>query len=160
MKKLVIESEKCSGCRYCELVCVFNKEKTIYPSVSRINIFYDWDNGLSTPVVCFHCEDAPCIKVCLSGALVRNEYGAVVVEKEKCIGCRLCVIACPFGNIQYSTEKCEILKCDLCNGDPVCVKFCPTGAIRFEEPEEKILKTKKEFADKVLSAIGDKNEKS
>ncbi len=153
MKKLLIDAKKCSGCRYCELACVFNKEKTLQPSLSRINVFYDWDEGVSVPVVCFHCEDAPCINSCPTGALLRDDNDAVVIDYEKCIGCRLCTIVCPFGTIVYSSKKGKILKCDLCSGDPVCAKFCPTGALEYKEPQQNSIHKRKLTARNVLSTI-------
>lgn len=153
MKKILIDPQKCSGCRYCELACVFNKEKTLQPSLARIQVFYNWDEGLSVPIVCYHCEDAPCINACPTGALNRNEHDAVVVDYEKCLGCRVCTIACPFGAITYSTEKSKILKCDLCSGDPVCVKFCSTGAIKYDEPDKLAVQKKKTVANNVLAAV-------
>lgn len=153
MKKIVIDAKKCSGCRYCELACVFNKEKTLQPSLSRITVFYNWEEGLSVPVMCYHCEDAPCIKVCPTEALSRDDNDAVVVNHDKCIGCRLCTIACPFGAIVYSMEKNQILKCDLCNGDPVCVKFCPTGAVKYEEPDKLSVEKKRFTVNNVLNTI-------
>ncbi|MCX7715814.1 MAG: 4Fe-4S dicluster domain-containing protein, partial [Endomicrobia bacterium] len=147
MKKLIVDAKKCSGCRYCELVCVFNKEKTIQPSLSRITVFYNWDEGISVPVVCYHCDDAPCIKICPVGALSRDSVDAVVVDYEKCIGCRMCTIACPFGAIVYSAEKNKILKCDLCSGTPLCVNFCPTKALEYAEPEKNAIEKRKSTAE-------------
>lgn len=153
MKKIIIDPKKCSGCRYCELACVFNKEKTIQPSLSRIQVFYNWDEGISVPVMCYHCEDAPCIKACPAEALYRNEVEAVVVDYDKCIGCRMCTIACPFGAVTYSSQQNKILKCDLCSGDPVCVKFCSTGALQYKEPETSSVEKRKLTAENILTTV-------
>jgi Fe-S-cluster-containing hydrogenase component 2 len=151
MKTLTVDIEKCSGCRMCELVCAFNKEKRIVPHLGRVNVFFDWNKGLSMPVVCYHCIDAPCIKVCPTGALSRNkETNAVVVNEKICIGCRQCVNICPYGGVVFSSEKNKIIKCDLCDGYPVCVNFCPTGAIKFEEPEKYSVKKRRSVADRLL----------
>ncbi|MCS7151333.1 MAG: 4Fe-4S dicluster domain-containing protein [Endomicrobia bacterium] len=153
MKKITIDAKKCSGCRYCELACVFNKEKTIQPSLARVTVFYNWDEGISVPVMCYHCEDAPCIKSCPTEALHRDENDAVIVDYEKCIGCRLCTISCPFGAVTYSVEKSKIIKCDLCSGDPICVKFCPTGALKYEEPEKISIEKKRIVSENILISV-------
>ncbi|MEW6039911.1 MAG: 4Fe-4S dicluster domain-containing protein [Elusimicrobiota bacterium] len=151
MKSLVIDVSKCTGCRMCELSCSVNKEKRIAPHLGRVNVFSDWENGLSTPVVCYQCVDAVCMKVCPVGALSRDSRtNAVVLDEKICIGCRQCTVACPFGGIVFSSEKQKILKCDLCNGQPVCVTFCPTGAIKYEVPQKAGLSKRRSIADKAL----------
>ena len=153
-KVLMIDAEKCSGCRLCELACAFNKEKRIVPILGRINVFQNYAWGLSVPVVCTQCEEAPCIKVCPTEALYRDpETNAVKVKEEKCIGCKLCVSACPQGGIVFVPEKKVVIKCDLCDGDPVCVKFCPTGAIKYEEPVKATLAKRREKAEKVWETL-------
>ena len=75
--------------------------------------------GISVPLMCLQCDTAACEKVCPTGALKRNEStGALVVDDAKCIRCKMCVQACPFGNIAYDPAKNRILRCDLCDGDP------------------------------------------
>ena len=71
MTKIInIDAEKCSGCRLCELSCAFNKEKRIIPILGRISVFQNYEEGLSVPVVCTQCEEAPCIKVCPAEAVI------------------------------------------------------------------------------------------
>ena len=70
------------------------------------------------------------------GSLAYDENNAVVMNSSKCIGCKLCMNACPLGNIGVNTEKKQMHKCDLCGGDPKCVKFCPSGALVFEDPAD------------------------
>jgi len=90
-------------------------------------------------VVCQQCDDAACIKACPSGALYLNdETGVVEYNKAKCIHCGMCAVACPFGNIEFSSEKREVIKCDLCGGDPECAKYCPTKALEFAEEPTKL----------------------
>ncbi len=99
--------------------------------------------------MCMHCEDAPCMNVCTTGALGRDTAtNGVVWEKQKCIGCKLCVSACPFGNISYDVETKRVLKCDLCKGEPACAKACPNGAIEYKEASEVVMAKKALYAEK------------
>jgi len=87
---------------------------------------------MSLVVLCQQCDDAACVHSCPTDALSLNEStGVVDVDMEKCINCRMCSIACPFGNITIEPETMNVIKCDLCGGDPVCAKFCPTKALEF-----------------------------
>jgi Fe-S-cluster-containing hydrogenase component 2 len=93
---------------------------------------YRYSDDFSLVVLCLQCDDAACIKVCPTKALAHNpKTGAVEVDMEKCIKCRMCAIACPFGNITIEPETLNVLKCDLCQGDPACAKFCPTKALEY-----------------------------
>jgi Fe-S-cluster-containing dehydrogenase component len=91
---------------------------------------------LNGPIVCLHCQEPECAKVCPTGALVKNpEKGIVAVEEAKCIGCLLCTMACPYGGIYPERNAQKVYKCDLCGGDPECVKVCPVGALIFKEAD-------------------------
>lgn len=116
----------CTGCRMCELMCSLEKTGTINPYRARIRVQRSNENGACKPVICRHCKTPLCQEACpVPGAMCRDENTrAVVLNEEKCIGCRACVEACPFKAIQVGPEG-EVLKCDLCGGDPVCVKYCP-----------------------------------
>ena len=67
------------------------------------------------PTVCQHCKDAPCVKVCPTGATYQTEDGQVLVNKEKCIGCKMCMAACPYGARSYNPEAKVVEKCTLCH---------------------------------------------
>ncbi len=99
---------------------------------------------------CMHCDDAGCMKICPApGALYRTAEGAVAYDRDKCIGCKLCVNACPFDVPRYDAEG-KMTKCHLCfdrigaGMQPACVKTCPTGALRFGDRDELISTAKKE----------------
>jgi len=84
--------------------------------------------GLEFPHFCVQCDDYPCVEACPTKALsISPQTGAVLVEEEKCTGCRQCIDICP-GRIphMHPTEGC-VLICDLCSGDPQCVKVCQEG---------------------------------
>ena len=88
---------------------------------------------------CQHCEDAPCVKACMSGALSKDEKtGATLHDKDKCVGCWMCVMVCPFGAIVRDVESRVAVKCDLCpdRDDYACVIACPTGALFVGTKEE------------------------
>ena len=74
------------------------------------------------------------------------------VDTEKCIGCRMCVSACPFGSMSFDETQRKVLKCDLCDGDPTCVKFCQHNALQYLDAAEQSKLKQTAFAEK-LSGI-------
>ena len=128
--------ERCIACGKCELACAFAHGNEGRPAKTRINIFRRGPE-LGTPVTCFQCYDAACVAVCPTAALARNEgTGAIDMVRERCIRCRLCVAACPFGNMLWDETYHCVQKCDLCGGDPRCVPFCPTRALEYLPADE------------------------
>ena len=71
------------------------------------------------------------------------------VIKEKCTGCKMCTLACPFGNIVFSSNEKVAVKCELCDGEPECVVFCPTGALTFTEADTALLYKKRTLSEKL-----------
>jgi carbon-monoxide dehydrogenase iron sulfur subunit len=130
---LVIDAAKCTGCRLCEQVCSVKHEGTVNPYRSRVRVL-KWEiDGQVLPMVCRQCDDPPCQNICPMGAIAKDELtGLVSVDYDKCIGCRMCISACPFGAMDYDLVGKKVMKCDLCGGDPQCVRFCDAQAIRFE----------------------------
>ncbi len=123
-------------------------------AASRIHV-YTWEReGFSVPMMCQQCDTAACMKVCPTGALHRN-LGELLVEfnKTKCIGCHMCTIACPFGNIVYDTYFGAPLKCDQCGGDPSCAKACPAHALEWVDDSISTRDRKKSFASKFKAAF-------
>ncbi len=119
----------------------------------------------SVPIHCRHCDDAACLAACPTGAIFRaGETGPVLYDGEKCIGCRMCVQACPFGVISVDAQAKGVLKCDLCierladHLDPACVASCPTNALLFIEEREdnkaKRLRTAESVATAEFVAAG------
>ena len=105
-------------------------------------------------MMCFQCEEAACMAVCKTKALVRDEEtGVVKVEEDKCIGCRMCVMACPFGNIAFDRVAKVAIKCNHCDGEPLCAEFCPTAAIEYVPADTATLNRKKAFSAKMKQAL-------
>jgi len=161
---LVIDLDICVGCQACATSCkewntaAYSAPLTDtdpygpHPSgvwFNRVHSFEVTDeSGNSTtinfPKSCLHCEDAPCVTVCPTGAsFKREEDGIVLVNPDTCIGCKLCSWACPYGAREYDQHEGVMKKCTLCvdkiyNEDlpaksrvPACVGACPTGARSF-----------------------------
>lgn len=131
-KALMINHEKCTGCRLCELVCAVKHDGVSNPTRSRIKVM-KWEmEGLYIPMSCQQCEDAPCESGCPVGAITRNEgLNRVEVDHDVCIGCRTCVSVCPFGAMTFNAIDRKVIKCDLCDGDPQCVRFCDVKAVEY-----------------------------
>ncbi len=144
-KVLVVDHEKCTGCRQCELVCSVFHHGVSNPSLSRINVI-KWENvGFYFPMLCQHCEEAACMSVCPKGAIYRDEeLNRVMVNYDLCIGCKMCVTACPFGAMGINVKEKKVIKCDYCDGDPKCVAFCETKAVDYIDAERANLKKKRE----------------
>ena len=142
MQKLIlVDVDKCTGCRTCESVCSLKHEGACNPAKSRIKALRYEKFGeylVNIPVVCQQCETPMCKEVCPVNAIYEEpETEAYLVDPNLCLGCRLCVAACPVGAIEVDSEKNIAFKCDLCDGDPLCAKFCLYDALTYL-PVEKI----------------------
>jgi len=133
-KTLIIDAEKCSGCRACETYCSLKHEQVCNPAKGRVHVVKWEQEGIFVPINCMRCDAPACELTCPKQATFRNyATGAMEVDPYRCIGCLSCVFACPFGATFVDPKNGRVLKCDLCDGDPTCVKVCPTGAITCEE---------------------------
>ena len=146
MKSLLVDYEKCVSCHTCELACAVAHSRAgsltgaaLSGEKPEIRIHVLESGNVKFPLQCRHCSDAPCIKSCISGALYREEKTrAVLCDVTKCIGCWMCVMACPFGAVTAGRTH-TALKCDLCistGKTPACAYACPTQAIRWGEPAD------------------------
>ncbi len=135
MKRIVIDKDKCSGCRYCELICSYRENSKFNPRESRIRVLKYNERGIDDPVVCSQCAVCPPVDACLTLAFRRGEDKIVRIEGAACTGCYVCVDACPHGAVFRPPTQGTPLVCDLCNGKPLCVKKCPTHALTFSTEE-------------------------
>ena len=133
MKRIIVDVDRCSGCRLCEAVCSYFHEKLFAPAASRVTVSKEDMFGFDFPVLCFHCPRCPPIEVCPSKALKRDAAGLVYVEYGECTGCGRCVKACSIGAIKLHALRHVPLICDLCGGKPLCVSRCPTKALTYSE---------------------------
>ena len=135
-KVLMIDYEKCTGCRLCELVCSVRHDGISNPVRSRIRVIKWEAEGVYVPMSCQQCEDAPCMAGCPAGAISRSAAAdRVEVDYDLCIGCRTCVSVCPFGAMNFNPIDRKVIKCDLCDGDPQCVRFCEVKAVDFVDAD-------------------------
>jgi Fe-S-cluster-containing dehydrogenase component len=150
MKKyaLVIDHESCWGCRTCEIAC--KQEMNVMHGVKLISVSDDGFTSTDAQLdfvfqvnVCRHCDDLPCVESCPEEAILKREDGIVVMDYDKCTGCRSCIEACPYEAIAFDTENSVAQKCNLCHhrvdkglipacADNVCLAHC----IYFGDPTE------------------------
>jgi Fe-S-cluster-containing dehydrogenase component len=152
-KAFVVDVSICNGCYCCQIACkdehVANDwtpiakpqpdtgqfwlklNEYIRGTVPKVKMHY-------VPVLCQHCDDAPCLKSCpTEGAIYKRDDGLVIIDPEKCTGCKNCVDACPYGTIYFNEDLNLAQKCTGCAHlldndwtEPRCVDACPTGAIK------------------------------
>jgi len=146
---------KCTGCKACELACFQshnNKKNQVGKTVGTISVpvspklYVTIIETASMPVQCKHCENSPCKAVCKQSAISKIAQ-QIIVDENKCIGCKDCLVACPFGAVTLlpsylnknpvlqlgsTDKKVAASKCDLCQGipeGPACVRVCPNKAL-------------------------------
>ena len=140
MPKIIsIDPDRCTGCRVCEIVCSLEHTGECNPNRARIKVMKNDEEGVDLPVVCLHCANPPCVEVCPTGAMTRDDAsGAVSIQEDACLGCKLCMLVCPLGAITVDSGSPQggVMKCDLCQGNPKCVIFCATKAIDFVPVED------------------------
>jgi len=152
-KVLMVNYEKCTGCRLCELVCSVVHQGVSNPSRSRIKVVKWEAEGLYIPMTCQQCQDAPCMNVCPVKAITRDEaLDYVKVDYDICIGCRACVSACPFGAMSFDVVDSQVIKCDLCDGEPQCVRFCEVQALEYIDADQMSVLKKRDAAHRLSIA--------
>lgn len=153
--EIFLDAARCTGCKTCELACAVehSHSKDLFAAMMeaakpRKRIFVETDGVRNVPMECRHCENAPCIQACMAGSMVADvQTGLVITLEERCVGCWMCVMACPFGVINRDTVRKVAVKCDRCpdSGYPQCVKSCPTNALTFTDTEVQGKRTRKQF---------------
>jgi formate dehydrogenase iron-sulfur subunit len=159
---VLVDTTACIGCRNCEWACKkahglptepFEKysDRSVFkhmrrPDTKALTVVNEYNNPqnagipINVKVQCMHCDHPACVSACIVGAFSKNENGAVTWNTKKCIGCRYCMVACPFQVPSFEYEKAlnpEIKKCDFCfertkDGKlPACVENCPVEALTY-----------------------------
>jgi molybdopterin-containing oxidoreductase family iron-sulfur binding subunit len=167
---MVIDLRKCVGCNSCTAAC--KQANTTPPGIfwSKVLLYettgdYPQARLRFLPMLCMHCQEAPCLEVCPTGATFRGEGGLVLVNDDLCVGCRYCIMACPYESRSYNyarpreyysgqglTEYEQVLngqhpkgaieKCNFCTPRlqegkaPVCVATCPSDARIFGDLDD------------------------
>ena len=150
MKRIYADEKFCIGCRLCEVHCfvAHSRSKHILKAYReekgqiRPRVLVE-ENGVTTfALQCRHCDDAPCLDACMTGAMHRDPVtGAVLCDEDKCVGCWMCIMVCPLGAVAPGTgrDRKVASKCDLCGQKfqdaPPCVANCPNEALKYEERE-------------------------
>ena len=144
---IVVNLDRCTGCFGCEVACKMENGVALGERWSKVFTVgpvgeYPDMTRYALPTMCQQCENAPCVSVCPTGASYRDGNNVVLVDKEKCIGCKYCMMACPYGVRSWNAaEKCAE-KCTLCRErtdrgeEPMCVVCCPTHARIFGDLED------------------------
>jgi len=132
-QRLVVDVEKCTECRACELKCSFVHFGVFNPNKSGVRIVSDWP-ALPRARVCVQCEDPACLPACPVEALVCTGDGVIKVLYEECTGCGSCVEACPYDGIWLDPLSGVAIKCDTCAGRFECVATCFAGALSILPP--------------------------
>jgi Fe-S-cluster-containing dehydrogenase component len=135
----VVKPALCIGCRSCELICSFRRTSEFGDCASAVSVLEPEGSTGAFPMMCMHCDEPECTNVCPTEAIVKNEKTHEVhLDLEKCISCRMCIRACPMGNIHFNRKFRKIIKCDLCEGNPMCVNICPVGAIDYVDTTDEV----------------------
>ena len=165
-KIIVVDQERCLGCKTCVIECAMahSNARNLAEAISaesgepapQPRVHVEPLGAFGMPLQCRHCEDAPCITVCPTEAIHRySETGPVVLDQDRCIGCKFCLLVCPFGVIDVSRDGKAMIKCDLCierteaGEEPACVAGCPTKALQFRDVEDYLRERRRRAAENI-----------
>ena len=165
MKAILIDTTRCTGCFECVQSCT--KAGGLPPELPRRKLGLDGlssrrkstvvslDRGGYAKKQCLHCLEPACVDACPVGAMTRTALGAVTYDRDKCMGCRYCMLACPVGIPRYEWDQVlpYVVKCDMCHDrvaggkSPACVSACQNGALKFGERSALLKEAKARIAD-------------
>jgi anaerobic dimethyl sulfoxide reductase subunit B (iron-sulfur subunit) len=140
----IVDLTRCIGCRSCFVACKGENNTPLRTDwryvVERVRGSYPRTRREFISLACNHCDAPACIKSCPVGAITkRDSDGVVLIDQDKCIGCRYCAFACPYGAPRIDTDTNKVSKCTMCAHrldtglKPACATACVTGAIQFVE---------------------------
>lgn len=163
-KVIAVDASKCYACLGCVVECAYRRSGAgehvsltsgVLLSAACEVIAVGED---PVPLVCNQCADAPCLTVCPTEAIHRDSSdGAVKLMRELCIGCKACVMACPFGMVRMGQEGTTAVKCDMCadrlavGRQPACVDACITGALEVRELDDVVSESQARAGAMVLA---------
>lgn len=176
MQTVFVNPERCIGCRQCEFSCAVAHSQSHEPAQaimetppprSRIQVLAGPAFNTSFPNRCRHCDPAPCVGVCPTGAMTRDRARDVVLaDAHKCIACAMCAMVCPFDAISFHARtngapvRIVATKCDGCierveeGLEPACVEACKAGALVFGELNELIAEGRASEVSAFFAATG------
>jgi Fe-S-cluster-containing hydrogenase component 2 len=154
-RTLVVDFEKCTGCRNCEMACSVFHMGASNPVKSAVRIVRWEREGLEVPVVCQQCDEPACANICPVQAISRDaDTDALIVDDHLCLGCQMCAVACPWGAITLDRDRRRAIKCDLCGGvEPWCVRFCEPGALTYRLPSAVSLYKKRVVGRRLVEVL-------
>jgi anaerobic carbon-monoxide dehydrogenase iron sulfur subunit len=160
-KVIIYDPVYCSGCMRCMTACSTYNNGATSLSKSRLQIvrheghaisrMTEEDDLIFDVLTCQQCDQPACVYFCPTLSIRKNnETGCVTINHDTCVGCRMCMVSCPFGAISYDGDRRSLIKCELCAGDPQCVRFCPTGALKFLPKKEAHLPKRNHLARNLI----------
>lgn len=162
MKEIFVRLDRCLGCRSCEIACAVahSQNRSLAGAIAERprpvrRVYVEMADSTKVPVLCRHCEDAPCVAVCRTGALSQDAVTRIVDrDPEKCIGCWMCAMVCPYGVVGSQAEARVAVKCDRCREleVPACVAACPTRTLVFATQGEFAEMVRRDAASRIAHA--------
>ncbi|MDO8525668.1 MAG: 4Fe-4S dicluster domain-containing protein [Candidatus Omnitrophota bacterium] len=146
MKKIYYDVKKCLGCRSCEIACaiVHSENRDLLAAIKSGKLALPGKKiysvkGKNYPVSCRQCSEPKCVDACMAAALTFDAVkGVVAHDKTRCVGCWMCVMACPYGAVRPDLKGKVPVRCDMCpdEDEKPCVRACPTKAIVWREEKK------------------------